>query len=173
MNNELLFTNASTYCRWLGWWFRRWKWRLFYQASHQLLSKISGVTESQPYEVENSTLSESQVNSFSISLKGCIKQKSNVHAHVMWFVVGARGRNHEAMKQQFCLPPVKPVRRVGFDTKIRALSTGSWGSYRRKKCLKLKEVAQNKCNTQTVKSASVYAPAWWMEVKLSDERKKE
>lgn len=54
----------------------------------------------------------------------------HVHAHVVWFVVDVMGRNPEVMKQQFCLPPVKPVARVGFDTKIWALSTGSWGSYR-------------------------------------------
>lgn len=79
-DDELLFVNVSAYCRWLGWQSEM-KREAIYQARQQLLSKIGGITESQPHQVQKNIVSGSWLIFFLISLKRTNWAKVNVH---MW-----------------------------------------------------------------------------------------
>lgn len=79
-DDELLFVNVSAHCRWLGWQSEM-KREAIYQARQQLLSKIGGITESQPHQVQKNIVSGSWLIFFNFLKKDKLSKSKHVH---MW-----------------------------------------------------------------------------------------
>lgn len=103
-DDELLFVNVSAHCRWLGCQSEM-KREAIYQARQQLLRKISGITESQPHQVQKNIVSGSWLIFFFISLKRTNWAKVNMCTCEAIHGQGEEWGTQPGMKQHFCLPP--------------------------------------------------------------------